>query len=216
MSFSPRFAVALLALPLSVYAADTASWTNWTDLNHGSLTQNGSTINVGYTGSAFAVDHGSYFYDVPTSFTSADITNTPGTNGTLEMAGGGSTVQTFTFSQAVIDPVIALYSLGQPGLAVHLVFDTSDFSITSSTANGHWGGGSITQSGNTITGIEGNGLLQFKGSFTSISFATPDYEYHYGGTVGAPLAAVPEPETAGMALAGLMVAGTLLRRRRQA
>lgn len=216
MSFSPRFAVTVLALPLSVYAADTASWTNWTDINHGSLTQNGSTINVGYTGSAFALDHGSYFYDVPSSFTSAAITNTPGTNGTLEMAGGDRTVHTFTFSQAVIDPVIALYSVGQGGLPVRFVFDTSNFSITSATANGHWGGGSLTQVGDTVTGVEGNGLLQFTGSYTSISFVTPDYEYHYGGTVGAPIAAVPEPEAAGMALAGLMVAGALLRRRTQA
>lgn len=216
MSFSPRFAAALLALPLSVFAADTASWTNWVDIHHGSLTQNSNTINVGYTGSAFALDHGSYFYDVPSSFTSATITNTPGTNGTLEMAGGDSTVHTFTFSQAVVDPVIALYSVGQGGRPVRFVFDTSAFSITSATANGHWGGGSLIQAGNTVTGVEGNGLLQFTGSYTSISFTTPDYEYHYGGTVGAPTVAVPEPEAAGMVLAGLMVAGALLRRRTQA
>lgn len=216
MSFSPRFAAALLALPLSVFAADTASWTNWVDAHHGSLTQNGSTIDVGYTGTVFTLDHGAYFYDVPSSFTSATITNTPGTNGTLVMYGGDASIHTFTFSQAVINPVIALYSVGQPGVPVRFIFDTSSFSITSATANGHWGGGSLTQVGNTVTGVEGNGLLQFTGSYTSISFTTPDYEYHYGGTVGTPLAAVPEPEAAGMALAGLIVAGAWLRRRTQA
>lgn len=216
MSIHPRFAASLLALPLSAFAADTASWTNWVDLNHGTLIQNGNTINVSYAGSAFALDHGAYFYDVPSSFTSATITNTPGTNGTLEMAGGDATVHSFTFSQAVIDPVIALYSLGQPGVSVRFIFDTDQFSIASATANGHWGGGSLVQAGNQVTGLEGNGLLQFKGSFTSINFTTPDYEYHYGGTVGAPVVAVPEPATTGMALAGLLMAGAMLRRRNSA
>lgn len=208
-----RIAACLLSLPLSAFAADTASWTDWTDIHHGSFVQNGTTVDVTYTGSAFALDHGAYFYNVPTSFTSPEITNTPGSNGTLEMSGGDATVHTFAFSSAVIDPVIALYSVGQGGVPVRFIFNTDHFSITSSTANGAWGGGLLTQAGDTVTGREGNGLLQFKGSYTSISFTTPDAEFHYGGTVGAPTVAVPEPEVGGLALAGLLVAGGLMRRR---
>ncbi|WP_367154355.1 hypothetical protein [Methylomonas sp. HYX-M1] len=72
------------------------------------------------------------------------------------------------------------------------MFDTSNFEIVSEGA-GHWGGGSLVQDGKRVTGEEGNGLIQFYGSYTNIHFQLPDYEYYYGATIGAPTSAVPLP-----------------------
>lgn len=191
-------------------AADTASWAKWEGTT-GTFAQNGSTIGVTYTGQWNSIDHvAAVFDDVPTSFTNSAVTNTPGTNGTIHMTGGTAEVNNFHFSQAVVDPLIAIWSVGQSGVPVTFNFD-SPFTILSQGA-GHWGGGSLTQDGNSVTGLEGNGLLQFTGSFTDISFTTPNFENYYGITVGA---LVPEPESYMLFMAGLGLVGVIARRRKQ-
>lgn len=191
--------------------ADTASWTSWAN-NTGTFTQNGNLISVQYSGEYQWVDYSaSIFNDVPNSFTNSQVTNTPGSNGTLAMYGGDTQIKTFHFSQAVIDPLIAIWSVGQGGVPVSFNFQTSNFTILSQGA-GHWGGGTLVQSGSSVTGLEGNGLLQFKGSYTDIAFITPNFENYYGATVGA-IAAVPEPETYAMLLSGLGLLGFIARRR---
>jgi hypothetical protein len=196
-------------------AADTASWTLWSNNLTGTFSQNSNTINVTYTGQNFGIDTNSYIFNaVPTSFTSPTVTNTPGGNGTIAMTGGTDGINNFHFSQAVIDPLIAVWSVGQGGVPVTFNFlNSAPFSILSQGA-GAWGGGTVTQTEYSITGLEGNALLQFKGSYTDLYFTTPNYEYYYGITVGALLAPVPEPETNAMLLAGLGLMGAIGRRRK--
>jgi len=201
---NPAFAIA---------STDTASWTSWSGTT-GTFIQNGNSINVTYTGQYNWIDYtASIFNDVPTSFTNSIITNTPGSNGTIAMTGGDNGTNNIHFSHAVIDPVIALWSVGQNGLPVTFNFNTP-FTILSS-GGGHWGGGTLTQNGNSVTGYEGNGLLQFNGTYTDIAFTTPNYEYYYGITVGGLTSPVPEPETYAMLLAGLGLIGFMARRRKQ-
>jgi hypothetical protein len=195
-------------------AADTASWANWSPGPTGTFTQNSNTINVTFTGNYDRLDFNSYVFDVPSSFTSPTVTNTPGNNGSIVKILGTTEVNNFHFSQAVIDPLIAVWSVGQGGVPVTFNFlNSTPFSILSQGA-GHWGGGTVTQSGYSITGLEGNALLQFKGSYTDLSFTTPNSENYYGITVGALLAPVPESETYAMLLAGLGLMGAIARRRR--
>lgn len=210
----------LFIAPAQAIPLDTASWTHWTSPSSGSFTQGSNTINVTYTGSTFGVDYGSYIYNVPASFTSAEVTNTPETNGTLLMTGGTSGINGFHFSQAVVDPIISLFSVGQTGVPVSFNFlDNAAFTIVSQGA-GNWGGGLLTQNGSSVTGWEGNGLLKFIGTYTDILFTTPDYEYFYGATVGAvdaipPASVIPEPATYALILIGMGLMGWTTRRRKQ-
>ncbi|WON72773.1 PEP-CTERM sorting domain-containing protein [Nitrosospira sp. Is2] len=209
---------ALFIAPVQAVPLDTASWTSWTSSTSGSFTQDSNSINVTYTGSTFGVDYGSHFYNVPASFTNSEVTNTPGTNGTLLMTGGTTQINGFHFSHAVVDPIISLFSVGQSGVPVSFNFlNDVTLSILSQGA-GNWGAGLLTQTGNSITGGEGNGLLQFHGTYTDIEFTTPNYEFYYGATVGALAASavaptsVPEPATYALILMGLGMMGWTRRR----
>ena len=206
----------IAALSSSAMAVDTVSWANWASLSNGSMQQGNQSITVSYVGENLGIDHNAYIYDVPTSFTNAQVTNTPGTNGTILMQGGGANrINTFHFSQAVTNPYINVFSVGQAGVPVAFNFlNGATFSILAQ-GRGHWGGGTLTQdTPSSFVGREGNGLLQFHGTFTDISFITPNYEYYYGATVG--IAAVPEAETYAMLMAGLGVMGFLARRKKTA
>ena len=108
----------------------------------------------------------------------------------------GTGTDTITFSAPVNDPVIAIWSLGSqpPNSDIHaqLVFDLTP-TIVAGGPSTEYAGQAITLSGNTVTGFEGNGTIEFldKG-VTSITFTTPVAENWYAFTVGT---AVPEPST---------------------
>lgn len=57
-----------------------------------------------------------------------------------------------------------------------------------------YGGGSITVSGDSVDGAEGSGVVQFTGTFSSLSW-TDTTENSYGFTVGeaSPVSGAPEP-----------------------
>ncbi|MEQ1637970.1 MAG: VPLPA-CTERM sorting domain-containing protein [Methylococcales bacterium] len=205
-------AVCFLLVSISVNASNTVDWTNWTTNNPttetGTLTQSSTSITVTYTGNHFDVDHSNYFYNVPASFTSPTVTNTPDTNGTIRMTGGDKDINTIHFSSPVTNPVMAFVSLGQLSYPVSFDFLNNPVFSVLSYGPGNWGGpGTITQSGSSITGVEGNGTIGFAGVFTDISFTTPVNEYYYGFTVGATVSAVPVPAAVwfmGSALLGLV------------
>ena len=112
----------------------------------------------------------------------------------------------------MLNPVLAIWSLGQPSVPAQFVFGQS-FTIQSGGSNAEFGGSTITALGNTVSGNEGNGVIQFNGTLTSITWSNPMLENWYGFTVGVPVAAVPEPETYALLLAGLALLGARARRR---
>jgi hypothetical protein len=209
--YTALFIAIAATAPVQATAAD---WTLWTSTDSATIASGTiGSINVTYTGSTFGVDYSAYIYDVPSSFIGGAVTNTPGTNGTILMTGGTTGVNTFHFSAPVVDPVMDLFSVGQGGVPVtfNFILGAGESFTILSQGPGHWGGGSLFQIGNSITGEEGNGLVQFHGTYTDISFTTPNFENYYGATVGV----VPEPETYAMMLAGLGLLGFATRRRKQ-
>ncbi len=210
---------ALTALATSAQAGP-IDWNTWSSSSAGSITTTGGPIGVSFTGGLSALVAGYPSY-LPAS-TYADgtiVSNAPtAANGIMQLTGGNTTLNTVTFSAAVVDPVMAIWSLGQPGINAEFAFTNATPVFVTGGASNEYGGSAISVIGNSVFGVEGNGTVQFIGTYSSISWTNPVYEYWYGFDVGIAAVAnpVPEPETYALMMAGLGLMGLVARRRRVA
>jgi len=186
-------------------------YTDWTSRTlgipgsaSGTVSDGVNTFGVTYAGEVNATTQlgpgGTFYWTEPNPLLkpytgNAVVGNAPTTTDIVTLVGQNVSpiTQTITFSQPVQNPILLILSLGQSGASVNYTFANS-FTLLSS-GRGYWGGGlgSLTQSGNVLTGIEGHGALQFNGTVSSISWTAQPGEFWHGFTVG--LTAVPEPAT---------------------
>jgi PEP-CTERM motif len=210
------FGLGLLAAALSTPLAASADPVSWIDWNGkaGTLVQNGKTVDVTYTGAA-GISHSDYFSGYSQAFTSAEVSNGPGSNGFLQLTGGqGAQQHHIHFSSAVVNPYVTFLSLGAFSDPASFTFQDVGSIGLISKGPANWGNGELTVTGNTVFGKEGSGVVRLNGTFTDLYFTTPVYENWYGATFGAAaVAAVPEPGTWGMLLAGGTVLALAGRRR---
>ena len=189
------------------------SWTDWTANTPGALGSASGTLGsvaVTYSGEVNGntqTNGGGTNYWVPiNAYLSATVGNAPPGTDIITLIGGNATVNTITFSLPLLNPVMAILSLGQGGVPVDYNFD-QPFTILS-FGLGFWGNGTLADlGGNVLQGVEGHGVIQFSARRSSISWHVPNGENWHGFTVGAP---VPEPTTAGLlalALAGFAAVG---------
>src|SRR5262249_38691610 len=190
------------------------SWTDWTAFTSGNLTgtatgtitDGASTVNVSYAGQVGSNSvvngvGGNTSWLPASTFSGGNISNGPAPNrDNITLSGGtGTGVNTITFSSPVVDPVMAIWSLGSVGASASFVFSASEpFTIQSGGPSLEFGGSSITAAGNVVNGNEGNGTIQFNGTFNQITWTNPQFEFYYAFTVGVPgttTPAVPEPGT---------------------
>ncbi|WP_296000315.1 PEP-CTERM sorting domain-containing protein [Rugamonas sp.] len=210
---SKALAFALALACTGAAHAATIDWNTWQTTAAGTI----GPVTVSYTGANDGLAGMYPSYTPATTFADGTIVaNAPtSANGMIKLIGGDNTVNTITFSTAVINPVMAIWSLGQGGSTASFVFSNATPLFVSGGPSAEYNGSPITVSGNTVFGTEGNGTVQFLGTYTSLSWTNPQAENYYGFNVGI-AGAVPEPEQYGMMAAGLALVGFMARRRKRA
>ena len=197
--------------------ANTMSWNTWTSSTAGSIGGVGTTFSSGGSYDNFVNLFPSY---TPTS-TYADgmiVSNAPTNhNNILQLAGGNNNLNTLQFSTPVVNPVMVIWSLGSVQRTASFNFNETP-TFVAGGPSAEYGGSSITVVGNNVYGAEGNGTVEFKGTYSEISWTNPVWESWYGFNVGIQGVAsnnpVPEPGTFFLIAAGLCsLAAFGLRRR---
>jgi len=212
-----------LVIPGAPAFAAVIAWTDWTTATgFGGLGSATGTImlpglgpvEVTYSGlvSIPTQTSGGVDYWVPeATYRSAGVDNAPSSTDVIALDSSSVLSNTLTFSIPLVDPVMALLSLGNAGLAVTYSFDVP-FDVLS-FGPGYWslgGPGTLVElPGNQLQGMEGNGLIQFHGTVSSISWTASPSESWQGFTVGA----APLPEPTASLLIGTGLLGLAMRRR---
>jgi hypothetical protein len=203
--------LALVLAPLAAANASTVYWTDWTamapSLVTGSIAAPSGAIGVTATGAysgATQISGGTDYWTPSAPYISGVVSNAPPAADIITLADGGT--ETITFSQAVVDPLVALVSWN----GNHLTFSAPIDILSYGT--GYWGGGTpVNVTSNSLDGAgELHGVVRLRGTFTSFSFTHTGENWH-GFTVGI-TSAVPEPDAAWLVLAALPLVA--LRRRR--
>ena len=220
MKLNPCSASALAACAFAVSGVASAvpvAWADWTAADETSATGTIGGIGVTFSGNLnppAQVDGGeNYWAASPEIFVAPGLDNAPPDADIIRLNGGpGTGLQTITFDAPVTNPVMAIISLGQPGWLVTYNFD-AEFDVLN-FGPGYWGGpGTLTElPGNVLQGEEGHGLIQFIGTFTSISFTNPVWEDWHGFQIGVPgIASAPGPGMLALLALGLGTFGVARR-----
>lgn len=184
-------AVALLCHAAPARAADPVHWVDWTSADasnvYGSANVDGTVVGVTYTGERAFVQTGcgTNYWWPSSGYISATVPNAP--PGCDIIALHRATAKKITFSEPVTNPLFAVVSLNGNGYR----FDR-DFEILS-YARGYWGTGTLTKRITTyadgsvtydlIGSGEPHGVLQFIGTFSTVSWTSLSYEYWNGFSI---------------------------------
>lgn len=204
-----RFILAVLSMGALPAAAATTyvDWTSFTtnteNVVSGTIT-NGGTASVTLSTITGGINN---LFDDDGLFSAADYTDPVTLTDVIQVTGGTSQVFNLAFSNPVVNPRMHIYSLSNPGVGPITWNFSNPFSILSSTGNFSQSGG------NNLIGDEGNGTIQFNGTFSTLSWTTSDPEFWTGIQVGVEnVLGVPEPSRILLIFAG--IASVVLRRRR--
>jgi hypothetical protein len=221
------FAAAAVFIAGTGSAAAQVVWTDWTAGTTGTngsavgtLTIGSEVVGVTYTGEiAFIQTAGGTNYWNPSApYVSATVPNAPPASDIIALS--QATAKTITFSRPISGLLFALVSLNGNGYRFNQDFQVLSF------GTGFYGSGTLTRTevGGGVYQTSGtgepHGVIEFTGTFSSLSWTSLTDEYWNGFTVGvrnlAPSADVPEPSSIAMLAAGAGAFGLLRARRRRA
>ena len=193
--------VALAATALPALGA-TYHYVDWTSANLAQGTAagtialpNGSTVGVtfkvvnqdGTPGQIHGVQtSGGTNYWVPSgTYTGAVVSNAPAITDIVQLVGSPGQTYVITLSKVVKNPIMAIASLGAPGIPVMYKFTAfAPFTILSQ-GPGYWGSGSLSApTGTALVGEEGSGTIQFTGDLSTVGWTASGQETWHGFTVG--------------------------------
>ena len=212
--------LAMISVASGVASAGPITWVDWTAAvaPAGSAAGTLPGVVVTYSGEVSGNTQtagGTNYWAIDAPYLSATVDNAPPCCDIITLIGGANAgTSTLTFSTPLLNPIMAIVSLGQPGFLVSYDFD-QPFNVLS-FGPGHWGGpGTLTGSaGDVLTGNEGHGAIQFVGSISSISWTTSPAENWHGFQIGiAEQRSVPDGGSA-FALLGLGLVGLSTIRRK--
>jgi len=213
------------SLTCGVTQAAPIDWNAWTSAMGGTIAPDsvGVTFAIAGTGSVDNLVPNYPNYTPTTTFADGVVVNNAPVraDGIIQLVGGNANVNTVTFSKPVVNPVMAIWSLGAGGNQAQFDFMNATPVLVAGGPSAEYGGGSITISGNDVLGAEGNGTVRFIGTFTSLSWTNPVAENWYGfdvgiAGVGGGGSGVPEPSTLALfSIALVPLAASLCRRGRR-
>ncbi|GAM08110.1 PEP-CTERM motif protein [Geobacter sp. OR-1] len=214
-----KIARIIAASSAALLISSTAFATSWIDWNGstgtGTLTIGSDIINVSLAGMAGAYVQGDYYYNNGSTGGISPSGTYAGLKPFDMVQEWGTGSVTLTFSKAIVDPYIALVSVGQGGLPVSYAFTNSQGTIdVISYGPNYWGYTGYTVNGNIFTGREYNGILQLDGAYTSLSFDIRPNEFWHGFNIGSNSTSAPVPEPSTIILLGAGLAGLGLARRK--
>lgn len=216
-----RLALGAAALAVSGLAHSAAiDWNQWSS-NTATTVDGTITTSSGPVGVSFSGDLGGGYYTAYPSWLPAStwadgvvVSNGP-SGGIVRLLGGNATVDTITFAAPVTNPVFSIWSLGQGSVTASFDFIGATPTLVAGGPNGEYGGSTLSVVGNVVSGNEGNGTVEFLGTYSSISWTNPVFEDWYGFNVGIAGVAgtVPEPASIGLMLAALTLFGLTRRQK---
>jgi hypothetical protein len=193
--------------------AATVTWADWTTASSNQVSGTLGGIGVTYSGGYYFAQTnnvGTDYWNPQAPYLSSTVSNAPDSQSVDIIAiGTGGTGETITFSSPVTNPVLAIVSINGPGL-----FFSAPFNVLSDGC-GYWGCGNLLiGSGNLLySNGEGHGVIQFPGTFTSITIDEQGAENWRGFTVGVLPSSVPEPGSLLLIGTGVLGAFGVLRRK---
>jgi PKD repeat protein len=126
---------------------------------------------------------GTNFWSPSAPYESIEVPNAPPASDILQLQGGTATTYRVTLTEPIVDPIMAIHSLGQGGKPTTYDFD-SPFDIVSQGVGYHGGCGTclVELNGDILLGEEGHGTIRFDGSFSTFSWTVPTPEVWHGFT----------------------------------